>query len=100
MSELSIPKHLNPNSSQYKMLMRRIEMNANNNNKQNVAQVVVNSPVMGMTLTGNKETPMGQSVSGMTSQTSGSGMKKIKLDFRYRPKKTQSVSGGRIKLIV
>jgi hypothetical protein len=99
MSELSIPKHLNPNSSQYKMLMRRLDMK-NNIDKQNVAHVVVNSPVMGMTLTGNKETPMGQSVSGMTSQTSGSGMKKIKLDFRYRPKKTQSVSGGRIKLIV
>jgi hypothetical protein len=38
----------------------------------------VNSSVMGMTLTGEKEAPTGLSVSGMTNQQkSGSGLKTI-----------------------
>jgi hypothetical protein len=97
-----IPKHLNPNSSQYKMLMRRLE-NENENHYKTVS-TPVNSPVLGMTLTGEKEAPMGKSISGMTSQPqssqiSGSGLKTINLDFRYRPKK-KSTNGGRIKIIV
>jgi hypothetical protein len=91
-----IPKHLNPNSSQYKMLMRRLE----NENHYKTVSTPVNSPVMGMTLTGQKEAPTGMSVSGLTNeQKSGSGLKTINLDFRYRPKK-KSTNGGRIKIIV
>jgi hypothetical protein len=106
MEIIEIPKHLNPNSSQYKMLMRKKElMTQQNNNSKQVQAPMVNNPVAGKAF-GVKEVPTGISVSGMTSEqsTKGSGLKTINLNFRYRPKKPESnnksINGGKIKLIV
>jgi hypothetical protein len=111
MEIIEIPKHLNPNSSQYKMLMRKKElMTQQNNNSKQVQAPMVNNPVAGKSF-GVKEVTTGVSVSGMTSEqstkpsnTTGSGLKTINLNFRYKPKKPESkkklINGGKIKLIV
>jgi hypothetical protein len=111
MEEINIPKHLNPNSSQYKMLMRRYQTKINKPNET----ALTNNPVMGMTLTGVKEIEEGKKVSGLSniqsssssSSSSGSGLKTINLNFRYKPKTNKTIEpkvalldGGKMKLIV
>jgi hypothetical protein len=84
--------------NQYKIKLMKLHASLDSSNKLDAVHEYTNNPVAGIVM-GEKESPDGIKISGMTRQKpdiNADKDKTVNLNFKYKTK----YSGGKIKLIV